>query len=166
MVTVRPELFGDEAVIRAIHEASFPTPVEARLVDLLRAAGHLSVSLVADTGGAVVGHIAFSPVTVTSGPRGAGLAPVAVAELHRRQGIAAELVNAGLAACRQMGFGWAVVLGKPEYYRRFGFRPASEFGLSDVYGGEEAFQAVELAPGGLPVGAGLVQYAPEFASLV
>ena len=63
------------------------------------------------------------------------------------------------------GFGWVVVLGEPEYYSRFGFRPASAFGLSDEYGGGPAFQAVELVAGALPVGAGLVRYAPEFASL-
>jgi putative acetyltransferase len=104
-------------------------------------------------------------VTVSSGDDGAGLAPVAVTESHRRQGIAAELVRAGLDACRATGFGWVVVLGKPAYYSRFGFRSASEFGLYDEYGGGPAFQCIELVPGAMPVGAGLVRYAPEFASL-
>jgi putative acetyltransferase len=151
------------AAIHAVHAASFPTELEARLVGLLRTAGRLPVSLVAKVGGAVVGHIAFSPVTAASGAVGAGLAPVAVAAPHRRQGIAAELVRAGLEVCRADGFGWAVVMGEPEYYSRFGFRPASDFGLSDEYGGGPAFQAIELLAGALPVGAGLVQYAPEFA---
>jgi putative acetyltransferase len=57
------------------------------------------------------------------------------------------------------------VLGEPAYYARFGFRPAAEFGLTDEYGGGQAFQAVELAAGGLPAGAGLVRYAPEFAAV-
>lgn len=96
---------------------------------------------------------------------GAGLGPIAVAESHRRRGIAAELVRAGLEACREAGFGWVVVLGEPAYYARFGFRPAVEFGLSDEYGGGAAFQILELVTGAAPVGAGLVQYAPEFASL-
>jgi putative acetyltransferase len=113
----------------------------------------------------VVGHVAFSPVTAASGAVGAGLAPVAVARPHRRQGIAAELVRAGLQGCRAAGFGWAVVFGEPSYYRRFGFRAASEVGLSDEYGGGSAFQVVELIAGALPVGAGLVRYAPELASL-
>jgi putative acetyltransferase len=164
-VLVRPEQPSDAASVRAVHTASFPTDLEARLVDLLRAAGRLRVSLVAEVGGAVVGHIAFSPVTAASGAAGAGLAPVAVAELHRRQGIAAELVRAGLEACRAGGFGWAVVMGEPAYYSRFGFRPAAEFGLADEYGGGPAFQAIELVPGALPVGAGIVRYAPEFAAV-
>jgi putative acetyltransferase len=165
VTVIRPEQSGDAASIHAVHVSSFPTDAEARLVELLRAAGRLSVSLVAEVGGSVVGHVAFSPVTAASGTVGAGLAPVAVVESHRRQGVAADLVRIGLQACREAGFGWAVVLGEPEYYGRFGFRPASEYGLSDEYGGGSAFQGIELAPGALPVGEGLVRYAPEFASL-
>jgi putative acetyltransferase len=165
MAVVRPEQPGDVAAIHAVHAASFPTDVEARLVSLLRAAGHLLGSLVAEADGAIVGHVAFSPVSAATGAVGAGLAPVAVLESHRRQGIAARLIEAGLAACRSAGFGWAVVMGEPAYYSRFGFRAASAFGLSDEYGGGPAFQVVELVPGGLPSAAGLVRYAPEFASL-
>jgi putative acetyltransferase len=165
MTTVRPEQLGDVATIYAVHAASFPGVDEARLVDLLRDAGRLSISLVAEVDGVVVGHVGFSPVTVASGAIGAGLAPLAVVEPYRRRGVAAALVRKGIAACGAAGFGWAVVLGEPEYYGRFGFRAASEFGLSDEYGGGAAFQAMELTPGALPVGAGLVGYAPEFASL-
>jgi putative acetyltransferase len=104
-------------------------------------------------------------VSTTAGAIGAGLAPLAVIESHRRQGIAAELVRAGLEACREAGFGWCVVLGEPAYYGRFGFRAAPEFGLSDEYGGGESFQVIELIPNALPVNAGLVRYAPEFKSL-
>jgi putative acetyltransferase len=165
MANVRHEQPGDAEAIYAVHAASFPGDDEARLVNLLRDAGRLSVSLVAEVDGAVVGHVGFSPVTVASGAIGAGLAPLAVVEPFRRRGVAAKLVRAGIAACGDAGFGWAVVLGEPEYYGRFGFRAASEFGLSDEYGGGAAFQAMELTPGAVPVGAGLVRYSPEFASL-
>jgi putative acetyltransferase len=165
MVTIRPELPRDVEAIHALHASSFPTDAEARLVELLRAAGWLHISLVAEVDGAVVGHVAFSPVTTETGAIGIGLAPVAVTESHRRQGIAAGLIKAGLTACRAVGWKWAVVLGEPGYYARFGFRPAAQFGLSDEYGGGPAFQAVELVAGGMPIGAGLVRYAPEFASL-
>ncbi len=134
-------------------------------MDLLREAGRLSASLVAEVDGRVVGHVAFSPVTVEARSVGAGLAPLAILPTHRRRGVGAALVAAGLDACRSAGFGWAVVLGEPDYYGRFGFRPASASGLSDEYGGGDAFQVVELTPGSLPAGAGLVSYAPEFASL-
>jgi putative acetyltransferase len=135
------------------------------LVDALRAAGRLAVSLVAEVDGTVVGHVGFSPVTSACGAVGAGLAPVAVAEAQRRRGVAAALVRAGLEGCRAAGFGWAVVVGDPAYYGRFGFRPAGACGLADEYGAGAAFQAVELAAGGLPVGAGLIRYAPEFAAV-
>lgn len=163
---VRPERPADAMAIRAVHVASFPTDAEARLVDLLRAAGRLTISLMAEADGAIVGHVAFSPVTTATGVVGAGLAPVAVVPAHRRRGIAARLIAAGLDACRAAGFGWAVVLGEPGYYARFGFRPATEFGLADEYGGGPAFQAMELVRGQLPTGAGLVRYAPEFAAVV
>ncbi len=165
MSLIRPEVPADVAAIHAVHAACFPTEAEAKLVDLLRAAGNLSISLVAEIDGAVVGHGAFSPVTVASGAIGAGLAPVAVLGSYRRQGIAAQLIEAGLPACRAAGYGWAVVVGEPEYYSRFGFKPAAEFGLADEYGGGPAFQVIELVAGMMPVGAGLVRYAPEFASL-
>ena len=165
MMIVRPERPEDAAAIHAVHAGSFPTPAEARLVDMLRASGRLRVSLVAEIDGTVVGHVAFSPVTTPFDATGAGLGPIAVAGPHRRQGVAAELVRAGLTACREAGFDWVVVLGDPHYYGRFGFRPAAEFGLSDEYRGGPAFQAIELVRGALPVNAGLVRYAPEFASL-
>jgi len=165
-VKIRADRPDDWPSIYALHAASFPTAAEARLVDSLRSAGRLSVSLVAEVDCAVVGHIAFSPVTValsTPQTAGAGLAPLAVREAYRRRGIAAELVRAGLAACLLAGYGWAVVLGEPTYYSRFGFGPAAKFGLADEYGGGEAFQALELVAGALPTGTGLVHYAPEFA---
>jgi putative acetyltransferase len=165
MAQARLEQPGDAPQIWAVHAASFPTLDEARLVEALRRAGRLTLSLVAEVGGLVVGHVAFSPVSAGAGAIGAGLGPVAVLPAHRRAGIAAGLIEDGLARCRAAGTGWAVVLGNPAYYARFGFRAASAQGLSDAYGGGPAFQVIELSPGGLPSGAGLVRYAPEFDAL-
>ncbi len=162
MVAVRFEKPGDVSAIHTLHASSYPTDAEANLVDSLRQTSHLTVSLVAVADGSVVGHFAFSPVAVANGAVGVGLAPVAVVQSHRRRGIAARLIEAGLGECRSLGIGWAVVLGKPTYYMRFGFRPASAFGLSDEFKGGPAFQVVELLSGGLPSGAGLVKYSPEF----
>lgn len=165
-VTIRDEAHGDESAITALLQASFPSSVEARLVGLLRDAGRLTVSLVAEVDGRVVGHVGFSPVTTTAGQNGIGLAPVAVLPEYRQCGIAAELIRAGLHRCQSLQHGWCVVLGEPTYYARFGFRPASAFGLNDEYGGGEAFQIVELSPGSIPIEGGLVQYVPEFAVVV
>ena len=162
MFKIRAEQSGDAAAIHAVHSSSFPTSAEADLVERLRAAGRLSVSRVAEAHGQIVGHVAFSPVTADRASGGVGLAPVAVLELHRRHGIAADLIRAGLAACRESGFTWCVVLGEPAYYQRFGFRPAPAFGLTDEYGGGDCFQVLELADGAMPSGSGLIRYAPEF----
>lgn len=163
--TIRLEQPKDYRGIFQIHTACFPTKAEAQLVDLLRAAGRLTFSFVAEFAGQLAGHVAFSPVTAACGAVGMGLGPVGVLPTYRRQGIAAALIRAGLAACRSQGFTWCVVLGDPAYYRRFGFRPASGFGLSDEYGGGDAFQAMELISHGLPIEGGLVKYSPEFESV-
>lgn len=164
-MVIRPETPDDAPAIYDLHAAGFPTPAEARLVERLRASGRLSVSLVAEHLGRVVGHVAFSPVSTARGAVGVGLAPVVVSAAHRKNGVGAALVREGLARCREAGFGWAVVLGEPAYYSRFGFQPAARHGLVDEYGGGEAFQVNELLPGAMPTNHGLVRYAPEFASL-
>jgi putative acetyltransferase len=166
MFEIRPERFGDAAAIHAVHCAAFPADAEARIVDRVRAAGRSRVSLVAAEEGAVIGHILFSPVSIV-GPAGAceglGLAPVAVVPWRQRLGVGSALVIAGLAACQQQSCGFVVVLGHAEYYPRFGFMRASLRGLRNEYGADEAFMVLELRPGALPPGGGLVQYGPEFA---
>ena len=165
MVAVRAEQPGDATAIAAVHASAFPTTAEARLVDALRRAGRLSVSLVAEESAVVIGHVAFSPVSVGAVATGAGLGPVAVLSAYRRRGVAAQMIREGLGACTRAGFRFVVVLGDPSYYARFGFRPASEWSLTDEYGGGSAFQALELTAGSIPPGPGLVRYAPEFATL-
>jgi putative acetyltransferase len=159
---IRPEAPGDIDDIHHVHTVSFPTSLEAKLVDALRDSGRLRISLIAEENGAVVGHVAFSPVTLAGSAGGIGLGPVAVLPGFRRRGIADKLIRAGLAQCTEQ-FGFAVVLGDPRYYRRFGFLPAAQWKLSDEYGGGDAFQAMELAPGTIPRNGGVVRYAPEFS---
>ena len=162
MYFCRPEHPKDVAAIRAVLEAAFPTAAEARLVDALRSNGRLSLSVVASDGAGVIGHVAFSPVEAGAG-RGVGLAPMAVLPAHQQKGVGALLVREGLASCVATGCGFVVVLGEPEYYGRFGFERASARGLDNEYGAHEAFMVLELEPGALPEGGGLVRYAPEFA---
>lgn len=163
---IRAETPGDLPQIREVLTASFPSSAEARLVDALRDAGRLRISLVAVERDQVVGHVAFSPVTLAGTDDGLGLAPVAVAPGFRRRGIADRLIREGLAICKDGGCGFAVVLGDPAYYGRFGFEAARRWGLSDEYGGGDAFQALEIRPDSIPEAGGLVRYAPEFAEIV
>lgn len=161
---LRPETPEDIPAIHSLLGACFPTALEGDLVDNLRAAGDLWLSLVKEEAGQVVGHVAFSPVEVegSAGGQGVGLGPLAVLEGWRRRGIGAELVREGLARCRAQGWAFVVVLGDPAYYSRFGFRAAREWGLRDEYGGGDAFQALELCPEALDGARGLVRYAPAF----
>jgi len=162
MYFCRPEHAADVPAIRGILESAFPSPAEARLVDALRAAGRLTLSVVACDDASIVGHVAFSPVTAGAAT-GLGLAPMAVLPAHQNRGIGALLVREGLASCAQLGCGFVVVLGEPEYYGRFGFERASGRGLDNEYGADEAFMVLELRPGALPAEGGLVRYAQEFA---
>lgn len=164
---IRPEIPADIPQIHAVVAAAFETDAEARLVDALRASGNATISLVAEQEGAIVGHILFSPVTVdgTAVPV-LGLAPVSVVPAHQRQGIGGALIREGLTRAAARGYTAAVLLGHPEYYPRFGFVPASRFGLRCEYDcPDEAFMALELSPGALAGLSGLVQYRAEFAEV-
>jgi putative acetyltransferase len=166
MTTIRAEQTGDAAAIYSLHCAAFPTDAEARLVDRLRANDHARMSLVAEADGALVGHVLFSPVSIVGHPAdgsGLGLAPVAVLPTHQRMGVGSNLIREGLAACRQAGYRFIVLLGHPAYYPRFGFQKASLAGLQNEYGADEEFMVLELQPGSLPVVGGLVKYGAEFA---
>jgi putative acetyltransferase len=166
---IRGEQPGDIAAIHRVHAAAFPTDGEARLVDALRAAGRLTVSIVALQGDKIVGHVAFSPVEVAGKPgagTGVGLAPLAVVPEHQRKGIGSRLVREGLAACKRGGAALVVVLGEPAFYQRFGFARASDFGFSNEYGAVDEFMVIVFDTHTvLPTG-GIVQYAPEFGSLL
>lgn len=95
---------------------------EGHIVDALRRAGALTLSLVARQDEHVVGHIAFSPVLISDGStRWYGLGPVSVAPACQRQGIGAALIREGLARLYAMGAAGCVVMGEPAYYTRFGF---------------------------------------------
>jgi putative acetyltransferase len=166
IMQIRAEKVPDAGGIRAVHTAAFaPSGNEANLVDALRGAGQATVSLVAIEQGRLVGHILFSPVTLT-GParleRGLGLAPLAVLPEFQRQAIGTQLALRGLEVCRAAGFEFVVVLGNPAYYGRFRFRPASQFHLTNEYDAEAEFMALELRPGALAGAGGLAQFRPEF----
>ena len=163
---VRAEVPADLDAVRELNRAAFGGPDEARIVDAIRGAVSPIVSLVADDHGTVVGHILFSPVTLTSASHlpVMGLAPMAVLPAHQRQGIGSALVRAGLDACRALGAVGVVVVGHAAYYPRFGFVAASRFGLGCEYDvPDDVFMAVELAAGALAGHAGTVRYHAAFA---
>ena len=137
-ITIRNETDADVDAIAEVTVAAFRTleiseNTEQFIIAALRAAGALAVSLGAEAGGRVVGHIAFSPVTIADGtPDWYGLGPVSVlAELHRR-GIGKALVREGLSRLKEMNARGCCVVGHPEYYRKFGFENAPGLVLEGV----------------------------------
>jgi putative acetyltransferase len=165
---IHEETDADHGAIFAVHQAAFGGDGEAKLVDALRAAAVPVISLVAFGQGEVVGHICFSPMTFSmEQPKLImGLAPVGVLPGRQRRGIGSALVTAGLDECRKLGVEAVFVLGHAEYYPKFGFVPASRFGIGTEYDvPDDHFMGIELVSGALAGIAGKVKYHSAFAEL-
>ena len=131
--------------------------------------GALLLSQVAELNGAIVGHAAYTLLTITDGSvvrQCPGLGPIAVDPPFQGRGIGSALVQAGIGAMRDMGYGLLFLVGSPRYYPRFGFQPAQPFGFSSDYvtpgGPHEHFMLAvldERAPAGLR---GHVRFHPAF----
>ncbi len=166
---IRKEAPGDIKKIHNLNQKAFGGPGEADLVDNLREAEELILSLVALDGDRVVGHIAFSPVTIDSGEGivdAVGLAPMAVLPEEQRRGIGSMLVEAGLNEIQTMGYGIVVVLGHPEFYPRFGFEGSEKYGIRwEQEVPPEVFMVKELKVGALKGVKGIVRFRPEFSEV-
>jgi len=167
-LVIRPEAAGDIAAIRKLNKKAFRGNDESKLVDALREADGFipGLSLVAEKGGKVVGHILFSPIRI-KGPESStpalALAPMAVLPDCQSRGIGSKLVKYGLDECKKAGHKIVVVVGHPEYYPRFGFVKAGEKGLELPFEAPaEIFMALELVPGALSGVKGTVEYPPQF----
>ena len=170
MATIRKEKPSDIASIRRVNIKAFGREGEAELVDRLRDRGVLTVSLVAEEAGEVVGHIAFNPVDVTSESssfRALTLAPLAVLPAYQNKGIGSQLVSAGLQECRRLGHNVIVVVGHPGFYPRFGFVRASSKGLEcEFEAPDDVWMVAELEPDALAGRTGRVTFQPEFKDYV
>lgn len=142
----------------AFAEAQYTSGTEALIIAALRAAGMLSVSLVAEQSSEVIGHVAMSPVTLASGaPHWYGLGPVSVLPAHQGKGVGSRLIHASLDRLRASAARGCVVLGEPAYYARFGFASHPALVLPDVPA--PYFQAIAFEG---PVPAGMVEYHAAF----
>ncbi|CAJ1894579.1 hypothetical protein PEKONANI_03632 [Aeromonas jandaei] len=162
-IIIRPETGADYDAIEAVTVAAFLNAPhtdhnEQLIVRALRQAGVLSLSLVAELEGQVVGHLCFSPVTISDGSeRWYGLGPISVSpELHGK-GIGSHLMEAGLAELKRKGAAGCVVLGDPGFYGRFGFVPEPKLTLPGVP--PEYFMAMSF---GVASTRGEVNYHPAF----
>lgn len=137
-IKIRNETEADIGIIAEVTVAAFKTleisqHTESYIIEALREAHALTVSLVAEVEGRVVGHIAFSPVTFTDGtPHWYGLGPVSVLPEYQRRGVGQALIEEGLSRLRSLGAKGCCLVGHPEYYRKFGFENVDGLKLEGV----------------------------------
>lgn len=168
MIDIRPEHPEYITNIDEITRLAFDGEAEAELIKAVRGSDYFipELSLVAVENNRVVGHILFSPVKIESSEKSVealALAPMAVLPGSQKRGIGTMLVRQGLAACTKRGYTIVIVVGHPEYYPQFGFKPARACGLEAPFEvQDDAFMACELVPGALENVRGMVKYSPAF----
>jgi putative acetyltransferase len=161
---IRVENSGDLESIRNVNNSAFETSSESEILDKLRSLDELLLSLVAVVDGKIVGHIAFSPMNIDSTTKFVGLGPMAVIKSQQRSGVGSALVREGLKNLKDEGYSAVFVLGHPEYYPRFGFKPSfSSFEIKSKYDvPDDVFMALELQEDALSGVSGLVRYSKAF----
>ncbi len=171
MISIREETSGDLQEIRIVIQSAFGQTEEADIVDMLRQSCADRISLVGVSEDQIVGQILFTPVRIQAREgmiTGMGLGPMAVLPEFQGQGIGSELVRTGLNFMEKAKYPFVIVLGHPTYYPRFGFVPASRYGIRSEYENvpDEAFMILVLDRGALEGVSGIAKYRPEFASAI
>lgn len=165
-IIIRPEKNEDIPVIHQVNQLAFGRENEAQLVSMLRKENVITLSLVAESNGQIIGHILFSPVTITNADsrwQAVGLGPIAVLPEFQNQGVGAALIRSGMDELKKLGHDVVIVLGHPEYYPRFGFKPSKPFGIQwEVDVPEKDFMMAELNPSAQNGRKGIVHYHPAF----
>lgn len=168
-INIRPEQLADYEQITQINDLAFGQPTEGRLVEQIRQLPDFipELSLVAELDGQIIGYILFSLVQVVAdnGNHAAMLclAPLAVLPEFQNKNVGTSLVKEGLKRAKAMGYESVNVLGHKDYYPRFGFRPASHWGISTPFKvPDEVFMAMELVEGSLKKVSGVIQYSEPF----
>ena len=166
LIEIREERSDDVAAVREVNRRAFGQDQESNIVDALRTNGGALLSLVATVNGQVAGHIMYSPLTVAENVLGVALGPMAVVPEYQRQGIGTQLIEAGNRKIKDAGYPFIIVVGHAEYYPRFGFRPAGEYGIKcewDVP--NEVFMLLVLNEAKMQGSSGLAKYRHEFSTI-
>ena len=167
-VVIRPESKKDYPAIKEINDLAFGHSNEGILIEKLRRSpGFIpGLSLVAEYGAKLIGHILFYPVKINSPSAvyvSLALAPMSVHPAYQRSGVGKRLVIDGLKRAKEMGYSSVIVLGHSEYYPRFGFKRASAFGIRCPFKvHDNVFLAFELVSGALKDVKGVVEYPKPF----
>ena len=155
-VEIRYEAVSDADTIDAVVTAAFLTAphtshTEQFIIKGLRTTGALTLSLVAEVDGSVIGHVAVSPITISDGASGwHGLGPISVVPACQKRGVGSRLVREALRVLRESGAAGCVVLGEPDFYGRFGFRNEPGLILPNIP--PEYFQAITFGATAIPSG--------------
>ena len=164
-IRIRSEAPSDASAIEAVTVAAFlnashASHTEHLIVDALRRSRQLTISLVAEEHGQVIGHVAISPVSIIGGvDKWYGLGPISVVPERQGRGVGTQLMEHALAELRARGAAGCVVLGDPSYYCRFGFQAEPSLVLPGVP--PAYFQVVSF---GGPMPTGTVSYHDSFAA--
>ncbi len=167
-IVIRNEYPDDFGRVDQINRLVFDGDGEMRLVQNLRTNGDLLLSMVAELGGVVVGHIAYSRGYIEEKLDripSVGLGPMAVHPAHQRKGLGSQLVMDSLASLKEMGEAHCFVLGHTWFYPKFGFLPASAFGVDSVYQAGDHFMGQELIERSLKNRSGLFVYSSAFEGM-
>jgi len=152
---IRDETYADVTAITEVTAAAFKSleisgHTEQFIIEALRADNALSISLVAEIDGRVLGHIAFSPLTISDGTQNwYGLGPVSVLPDFQRQGLGKALIQEGLSRLKDMNARGCCLVGHPDYYRKFGFKNVSDLVCEGIP--QEVFFALSF-DGHMPYG--------------
>jgi putative acetyltransferase len=170
-IIIRNEKAGDEVQIREVNLRAFGQGTEADIVDQLRLTCPERISLIAEVENKIVGHLLFTPAKIETEHgviTGSGLAPMAVLPEYQNKGIGSQLVSAGLQILKSVDVPFVLVLGHPEYYRRFGFEKASKYKIFSEYKNvpDEAFMILINNHNLFNGISGIGKYRKEFDSAV
>jgi putative acetyltransferase len=165
------ESVNDRAGVQSVNVAAFDRHKEADVVDQLRESCPESISLVAKIDEKIIGHVFFTPVRLIQDQdwsiEGMGLAPLAVLPEYQNQGVGTELSKQGLRKVENAGYPFAIVLGDPSYYHRFGFERASDYGIRSSFEDvpDDAFMIKIFNPEVMAGAQGVVYYQEAFDSV-
>lgn len=174
-INIRQENENDYKITESVVEQAFKSPEDSNpkeqlLVAALRKSNTFipELSLVAEADGRIVGHVLLTKLTIKNGENeyeSLALAPVSVLPSHQNRGIGSALINESLKIAKKLGFKSVIVLGHAKYYPRFGFKPASNWGIKPPFDvPDNVFMALELERGSLNGVSGAVVYPKEFFS--
>jgi putative acetyltransferase len=166
LVEIREERPDDVAAIRDLNRRAFGQDQESNIVDALRSNGATVLSLLATLNSRVVGHIMYSSLSIGGEITGAALGPMAVLPEYQRQSIGSKLVEAGNLKLKDAGYPFIIVVGHANYYSRFGFRPASAYGIRCEWEvPDDVFMLLVLDDAKMQGVSGLAKYRHEFSSV-